>query len=68
MIEGAIAASVAPAAKPKALETLRVPYERMVEDVANGRVPIAADGEFHLGVAQMSGNDVLLRMLQYSVI
>lgn len=63
MIEGAIAASVAPTANPKALKALRVLYERMAQDVANGRVPIAADREFHLGVAQMSGNDVLVRMV-----
>ncbi|SAL76753.1 GntR family transcriptional regulator [Caballeronia terrestris] len=61
VIEGAIAASVAPFAKPKALKALRTLYETMAREVANGQVPMAADRAFHLAIAQLSGNDVLVR-------
>jgi GntR family transcriptional regulator, transcriptional repressor for pyruvate dehydrogenase complex len=61
LIEGALAASVAPFAKPKALKALRALYERMADEVANGQIPTAADREFHVCIAQMSGNDVLVR-------
>ncbi|TAL92219.1 MAG: FadR family transcriptional regulator [Paraburkholderia sp.] len=61
LIEGAIAASVAPFAKPKALKVLRALYERMAAEVAAGQVPLAADRQFHLCVARMSENDVLVK-------
>ena len=61
VIEGAIAASVAPFAKPKALKALRALYETMAREVAAGQVPMAADRAFHLAIAQLSGNDVLVR-------
>jgi GntR family transcriptional repressor for pyruvate dehydrogenase complex len=61
VIEGAIVASVAPFAKLKALKALRGLYERMADEVAQGQIPLAADRQFHLCIAQMSGNDVLVR-------
>jgi len=61
MIEGAIAASVAPFAHPKALKALRALYEKMAREVKAGQVPMAADRAFHLAIARMSGNDVLER-------
>jgi GntR family transcriptional regulator, transcriptional repressor for pyruvate dehydrogenase complex len=61
VIEGAIAASVAAFAKPKALRALRDIYEDMARQVAHGQIPLAADRAFHMAVAQMSGNDVLVR-------
>jgi GntR family transcriptional repressor for pyruvate dehydrogenase complex len=61
LIEGAIAASVAPFVKPKALKALRALYERMAAEVAAGQVPLAADRQFHLCIAQMSENDVLVK-------
>ncbi len=61
VIEGAIAANVAAFGKPKALKALREIYERMALEVAKGQIPLAADRAFHLAVAQMSGNDVLVR-------
>jgi GntR family transcriptional repressor for pyruvate dehydrogenase complex len=61
VIEGAIAASVAPFAKPKSLKALRALYETMAREVASGQIPMAADRAFHLAIAQMSGNDVLVR-------
>lgn len=61
VIEGAIAASVAPFGKPRALRALRELYEGMARDVANGLIPTSADRAFHLAVAHMSENDVLVR-------
>ncbi|WP_175946576.1 MULTISPECIES: FadR/GntR family transcriptional regulator [unclassified Caballeronia] len=61
VIEGAIAASVAPFARPKALKALRTVYETMAREVENGLIPMSADRAFHVAIAQMSGNDVLVR-------
>jgi GntR family transcriptional regulator, transcriptional repressor for pyruvate dehydrogenase complex len=61
VIEGAIAASVAPFVKPKALKTLRTLYDAMAREVSNGQVPNTTDRAFHVTIAQMSGNDVLAR-------
>jgi GntR family transcriptional regulator, transcriptional repressor for pyruvate dehydrogenase complex len=61
VIEGAIAASVAPFAKPKSLKALRTLYETMASEVSNGQMPMSADRAFHVAIAQMSGNDVLAR-------
>jgi GntR family transcriptional regulator, transcriptional repressor for pyruvate dehydrogenase complex len=61
VIEGAIAASVAPFGKPKALKALRALYDAMALDVANGHVPQSVDRAFHVAIAEMSGNEVLVR-------
>lgn len=61
VIEGAIAASVAPFAKPKALKALRTVCETMAREVESGQIPMSADRAFHITIAQMSGNDVLVR-------
>jgi GntR family transcriptional repressor for pyruvate dehydrogenase complex len=63
VIEGAIAASVAPFGKTKDLKALRAVFDTMVEEVANGQVPFAADRAFHTGIARMSGNEVLVRIV-----
>lgn len=61
VIEGAIAASVAAFGKPKQLKALRDVYDLMARDVAQNRIPTAADRAFHVAIAQMSGNEVLVR-------
>jgi GntR family transcriptional regulator, transcriptional repressor for pyruvate dehydrogenase complex len=61
VVEGAIAAKVAAFAKPKALKALRGIYEKMASEVEAGQVPMGADRAFHLAIAQMSGNEVLVR-------
>jgi GntR family transcriptional regulator, transcriptional repressor for pyruvate dehydrogenase complex len=61
VIEGAIAASVAPFCKPKQLKALRTLYDAMAAQVASGQVPHAADRAFHVAIAEMSGNEVLVR-------
>ncbi len=61
VIEGAIASSVAAFGKPRELKALREIYESMASDVAQNRIPTAADRAFHIAIAQMSGNEVLVR-------
>jgi GntR family transcriptional repressor for pyruvate dehydrogenase complex len=61
VIEGSIAASVAPFCKAKDLKALRGIYNEMEREVEAGRIPVAADRAFHLAIAQMSGNEVLVR-------
>jgi GntR family transcriptional repressor for pyruvate dehydrogenase complex len=61
VIEGAIAANVAPFAPQKALKALRGLYEKMAREVEAGQVAMGADRAFHLAIAQMSGNEVLVR-------
>jgi GntR family transcriptional regulator, transcriptional repressor for pyruvate dehydrogenase complex len=61
VIEGSIAASVAPFCKAKDLKHLRELYNEMQREVKAGRIPVAADRAFHLAIAQMTGNEVLVR-------
>jgi GntR family transcriptional repressor for pyruvate dehydrogenase complex len=61
VIEGSIAASVAPFCKAKDLKLLRELYNEMQREVAAGRIPVAADRAFHLAIAQMTRNEVLVR-------
>ncbi len=61
VLEGAIAASIAPHAKPKDVKALRAIYETMAQEFEAGHTPIAADRAFHVRIAQMSNNEVLMR-------
>lgn len=61
VLEGAIAASIAPHAKPKDVKELRAIYDTMAQEFEAGHPPIAADRAFHLRIAQMSNNEVLTR-------
>lgn len=61
ILEGAIAATVAPQAKPKDMKALRSIYQMMERECQTGQIPIAADRAFHVRIAQMSNNDVLAR-------
>lgn len=61
ILEGAIAASVAPLAKPKDVRALRTIYQTMERECMAGQIPIAADRAFHVRIAQMSDNEVLVR-------
>lgn len=61
ILEGAIAASVAPLAKPKDVKALRAIYQTMEREWKAGQLPIAADRAFHVRIAQMSNNEVLAR-------
>jgi len=61
VLEGSIAAAVAPFCKARELKALRSIYDEMVREVEAGRIPVAADRAFHLAIAQMTGNEVLVR-------
>lgn len=64
VIEGAIAAKVAPFCKPKDLRTLRALCDKMDQEVRAGRIPMDPDRDFHLALAQMTGNDVLVHTVR----
>ena len=61
LLEGAIAASIAPFAKPKDVKALRAIYETMEQEFQAGLTPIALDRAFHIRLAQMTNNEVLMR-------
>jgi GntR family transcriptional repressor for pyruvate dehydrogenase complex len=64
VLEGAIAASVAPFCTPKALKALRSIYNTMAREAHDGKIPVAADRAFHVSIAQMTGNEVLVRTVE----
>ena len=61
VIEGAIAAKVAPFCKAKDIKALRSLCDKMAREAQSGRIPVVPDREFHILLAQMTGNEVLVR-------
>ncbi|MBV8623261.1 MAG: FadR family transcriptional regulator [Herbaspirillum sp.] len=61
VFEGAIAALVAPLAKPRDLKALRAIYQTMEQQCQAGHSPAAADRDFHMRIARMAGNEVLVQ-------
>lgn len=64
VLEGAIAASVAPFCTARSLKALRAIYDTMAREAHAGHIPIATDRAFHVAIAQMTGNDVLVRTVE----
>ncbi|MDQ8031029.1 FadR/GntR family transcriptional regulator [Bordetella genomosp. 1] len=66
VIEGELAAQAAQAAHlagSAAVEGLREAVDTMEDEAAGGRVPIRGDRLFHLRVAEMANNSVLVRVV-----
>lgn len=61
ILEGAIAAHVTQLAKPKDVKALRTIYRTMEREYRSGKIPIGADRAFHLQIAQMTNNEVLVQ-------
>ena len=61
IFEGAIAALVAPLAKPRDIKALRTIYDTMERECQAGQSPAVADRDFHIRIARMTGNDVLVQ-------
>ncbi|QJP98917.1 FadR family transcriptional regulator [Herbaspirillum rubrisubalbicans Os34] len=61
IFEGAIVALVAPLAKPRDVKALRAIYDTMECECQAGRSPADADREFHIRIAQMTHNEVLVQ-------
>ncbi|WP_028229526.1 FadR/GntR family transcriptional regulator [Paraburkholderia ferrariae] len=64
VLEGAIAGSVAAFCKPRALKALRAIFETMEREVHAGQIPEAADRAFHVALAQMTGNEILVQTVE----
>ena len=63
LIEAELAAIAARACTPGLLKKLRAAMKAMEEDIARGVMPIRGDREFHLALAEASGNAALLRVV-----
>ncbi len=63
LVEAELAALAARACTPALLKKLRAGVKAMEEDIARGVMPIRGDREFHLALAEASGNAALLRVV-----
>ncbi|GAB1575856.1 FadR/GntR family transcriptional regulator [Bordetella petrii] len=63
LIESELAAQAAELARPAQVAGLREALQAMQEEAAAGQVPIQGDRLFHLRIAEISGNSVLLRVV-----
>jgi GntR family transcriptional repressor for pyruvate dehydrogenase complex len=63
VLEGAVITLAAARVTPAALARVADSLMAMKREHARGRTPVDADRRFHLGIAEMSGNTVLVRMV-----
>ena len=63
LIEAELAALAARACTPALVKRLRSAVKAMEDDVARGVMPIRGDREFHLALAEASGNAALVRVV-----
>lgn len=62
-LEGAVITLAAARVTPAGLQRLQDALQAMRDDVQQGRPPVQADRRFHLAVAEMSGNLVLVDLV-----
>ncbi|WP_040638713.1 FadR/GntR family transcriptional regulator [Microvirga lotononidis] len=63
-IEGTIAALACARMTPEGLASLQATIQGMRADIAGGRDPLEQDRQFHLAIAGLSGNSVLMRIVR----
>lgn len=63
VLEGAVVALAAARVTKAGLERLRAALDAMRHDVQRGHSPLEADRRFHVAIAEMTGNAVLVRMV-----
>jgi DNA-binding FadR family transcriptional regulator len=63
LVEAELAAVVARAHGPGVLKKLRAAIKAMEDDIARGVMPIRGDREFHIALAEASGNAALVRVV-----
>ncbi|OZI17113.1 FadR/GntR family transcriptional regulator [Bordetella genomosp. 7] len=63
LVEGELAAQAAELAQPVQVDGLREAVQAMQEEAEAGQVPIQGDRLFHLRVAEIANNSVLLRVV-----
>jgi GntR family transcriptional repressor for pyruvate dehydrogenase complex len=64
VIEGTVVALACVRMTPEGLASLRAALQAMRADIADGRDPLAQDRRFHLAIASLSGNSVLMRIVR----
>lgn len=62
-IEGTVALLACSKATPETLQVLRQALNGMLSAMAHNRSPLAFDRQFHIGIAAMTGNAVLERLV-----
>ena len=62
-LEGAVVALAAARVTQAGLERVAESLAAMTREHARGRMPVEADRRFHLGIAELAGNTVLVRMV-----
>jgi DNA-binding FadR family transcriptional regulator len=63
LVESELAAWAAKACTPPLMKRLRAALKAMDDDIARGVMPIRGDREFHIALAEASGNAALLRVV-----
>jgi DNA-binding FadR family transcriptional regulator len=63
LVEAELAAVAARAHGPVVLKKLRAAIKAMEDDIARGVMPIRGDREFHIALAEASGNAALVRVV-----
>ncbi|MBA1156120.1 FadR/GntR family transcriptional regulator [Microvirga mediterraneensis] len=63
-IEGTVAALACARITPEGLASLQASIQGMRADIALGRDPLEQDRQFHLAIASLSGNSVLMRIVR----
>jgi DNA-binding FadR family transcriptional regulator len=63
VLEGSIITLAVARATPQSLEQVKACLDAMRRDVRRGQSPLEADRRFHVAIAEMTGNSVLVRMV-----
>jgi len=63
-VEDAAAALACARMTPEGLSSLQATIQGMRADIADGRDPLDQDRQFHLAIASLSGNSVLMRIVR----
>ena len=63
VLEGAVATQAAARVTKQGLDRVKTCLEAMRSDIVRGYSPVDADRRFHVGIAEMTGNSLLARMV-----
>ena len=63
MLEASVVTLASARVTPQHLERVKASLESMRQDVRNGRTQIENDRRFHIAIAEMTGNSVLVRLV-----
>jgi len=63
VLEGAVVAQAAARVTRAGLERVKASLEAMRQDIQRGHTPVEADRRFHVAIAEMTGNSLLVRLV-----